>query len=266
MASFLTINDYFNKAGMHLQHNRISRQVVGKMPSKNSDFKQLLKGLSSDKNQSSDTVNGLGLSDYRKHAIKVRPTISLKETLTHTPEIEKNTATKTESEKNTPSISDTIDKNKLKIDPNSSTEMTNTQNTDKNSENGTSERQNIDSLIQKAADKYNLTPKLISAVIKAESDFNADVISRAGAQGLMQLMPETAKELGVTDPFDVEQNIEGGVRYLRQMMDQFKGNVRLALAAYNAGPGAVQRYQGIPPYQETIQYVQKVLKFSLQNL
>ncbi|BBO83704.1 hypothetical protein DSCO28_42700 [Desulfosarcina ovata subsp. sediminis] len=113
--------------------------------------------------------------------------------------------------------------------------------------------------IRKAAKKYNLPEDLIESVIRAESDFQPDAVSPAGAQGLMQLMPATARELGVTDPFDVQQNIDGGARYIRQMLDRFDGDVKLALAAYNAGPGTVDRYHGDVPYRETQNYVKRVL-------
>lgn len=114
------------------------------------------------------------------------------------------------------------------------------------------------SIIEEMSQKYNVPESLINKVIEAESSFNPNVTSSAGAQGLMQLMPQTAKHLGVTNPFDPRENIEGGVKYLKQMVDQF-GNWRLALAAYNAGPGNVRKYGGIPPFEETQNYVKKIL-------
>jgi soluble lytic murein transglycosylase-like protein len=127
-----------------------------------------------------------------------------------------------------------------------------------------SNRQIIEQNIQTAAAKYNLPPKLIAAVVRAESNFEVNAVSTAGAQGLMQLMPATAKELGIQNPFDIAQNIDGGTKYLRKMLDRFDGSVRKALAAYNAGPGTVMKYNGRVPYAETRQYVRRVLRFSGQ--
>ena len=126
------------------------------------------------------------------------------------------------------------------------------------------DKQIIERTVQKAAAKYNLPPELITAVIRAESNFNVSAVSTAGAQGLMQLMPATARELGVKNSFDIEQNIDGGAKYLRKMLDRFGGSVRKALAAYNAGPGTVIKYNGRVPYPETRQYVRRVLRFSKQ--
>ena len=116
----------------------------------------------------------------------------------------------------------------------------------------------FDSLIEQHAQANSLNPLLVRAVIEAESAFNPRAVSRVGAMGLMQLMPGTARDLGVADPFDPDENIRGGTKYLRSLLDRFDGDINLALAAYNAGPGAVEKYDGVPPYRETRNYVAKI--------
>lgn len=113
-------------------------------------------------------------------------------------------------------------------------------------------------LIETKAKKYNLDPNLLAGLVRQESNFNPYAVSHCGAMGLGQLMPETARGLGVVDPFNASQNLEGAAKYLRQMLDKFGGNVTKALAAYNAGPGAVMKHNGVPPYRETQNYVRAV--------
>lgn len=118
-----------------------------------------------------------------------------------------------------------------------------------------------DSIIRDAAQRHRVDSALIKAVIRAESDFVPYARSPKGALGLMQLMPATARMHNVSSVFEPRENIEGGVKHLRRLLDQYHGNVRLALAAYNAGDGAVERYGGVPPYPETIEYLDRVLRF-----
>ena len=118
-----------------------------------------------------------------------------------------------------------------------------------------------DDIIANASQQYDVSFPLLKAIIKAESDFDPRAVSKKGAKGLMQIMPENFKPLGIKDPFDPSQNIHAGARYFKQMYDRFKGKLSLSLAAYNAGPTAVERYKTVPPYEETEEYVRRVLKF-----
>jgi soluble lytic murein transglycosylase-like protein len=117
----------------------------------------------------------------------------------------------------------------------------------------------LGSIIRDSAARYSISPGLVRAVVMAESAGNVGAVSSAGAQGLMQLMPATAAGCGIRNAFDPFQNVDCGTRYLRQQLDRYHGNVQLAVAAYNAGPGAVDKYGGVPPYQETQAYVARVL-------
>ncbi|MBE0584653.1 MAG: lytic transglycosylase domain-containing protein, partial [Desulfofustis sp.] len=127
--------------------------------------------------------------------------------------------------------------------------------------NGLGAHNAYDQYIDQYGKRYKIDPNLIKAVIRAESDFNRHAVSGRGAQGLMQLMPETARELNVSDPFNPDQNIDGGTRYLRYLLQTFEGDLTLALAAYNAGPSLVKRVQRVPRIPETVQYVKRVLAY-----
>jgi hypothetical protein len=122
------------------------------------------------------------------------------------------------------------------------------------------DRAELEPLIQEAAAEHGVSPDLVRAVIQTESQFDPMAVSPVGAAGLMQLMPNTAKRVGIDNPFDPRENVFGGVKYLSMMMDRFKGNTALALAGYNAGPEKVKRHRGIPPYRETQGYVRKIQK------
>ncbi len=125
---------------------------------------------------------------------------------------------------------------------------------------GSTDSTTYDQDIRRIGRQYQVEPQLIKAIIQAESDFNHRAVSRRGALGLMQLMPDTARELHVVNPFNARENIDGGTRYLRQILDNFKGNLTLSLAAYNAGPGLVTRTGAVPEIPETQQYVTKVIR------
>ena len=121
------------------------------------------------------------------------------------------------------------------------------------------EKSQILDMINKVSRENGIDEKLIQAVIKQESGFNPNAKSKAGAMGLMQLMPATAKAMGVKDPYNPTQNVEGGVKYLKSLLNKYNGNIILSLAAYNAGSGAVDKYDGVPPYKETQNYVKSIL-------
>lgn len=120
-------------------------------------------------------------------------------------------------------------------------------------------------IVQEAAQRYDIDPALIRAVMQTESAFHPYAVSRAGAEGLMQLMPDLADEMGVSDSFDPRQNIMGGARYLKRLLDYHNGDLDLALASYNAGPGNVERYGGVPPFRETRRYVKTVKALYARN-
>lgn len=124
----------------------------------------------------------------------------------------------------------------------------------------------MDDIFDQASAAYGVPVSLLKAIGKAESNFDSKAVSGSGAQGVMQLMPRTAQSLGVKDPFDAEQNIMGGAKYISQMLERYDGNTKLALAAYNAGSGNVAKYGGIPPFKETQEYVTKVMAYAGQEI
>lgn len=126
--------------------------------------------------------------------------------------------------------------------------------------------ESMDSIFEEAAERYNVPVNLLMAVGKAESGYNADAVSSAGAMGVMQLMPATAASLGVDNAFDARSNIMGGAKYLSQMLQRYNGDIDLALAAYNAGSGNVEKYGGVPPFDETINYISRIRGYMGEDL
>ena len=157
----------------------------------------------------------------------------------------------------------TMQSSAQKVEENKQTEAEFKEILDKNvnhQKEGNVSRDKIESLIEEYANKNNLDKDFVKSVVRHESGFNVNATSKCGAMGLMQLMPSTAEGLGVKNAYDAEQNIAGGTKYLKGLMDRFDNNKELALAAYNAGPNAVKKYGGIPPYKETQNYVKNIMK------
>ena len=238
----MTIQDYFKRSGVK-SSVAIRRDTNGAAVKKmESSFSQTLAAVQSSDN-SQPELQGLSIRDYV--ARPVQAIRSLRPFL-RTPKNERHTS----SHNNDPALNF--------VEPASMVR-------DSSRESGTiSEKEKILNRIDEAAKRYNLPTSLIRAVVKAESDYQVRAVSPAGAQGLMQLMPATARELGVRNPFDIGQNIDGGAKYLRMMLDQFDGDIKTALSAYNAGPGTVSKFNGNVPYTETRNYVERVMRFSRQ--
>jgi hypothetical protein len=242
----MTIQDYFRKSGLNTGNHRF--EIPAHVGSKTGDrlFARIL-----DEKQLSvgEGRNGLSIQDYLAKPVAVKaqmiPDFSMPGAKKNTPPIA--------AEKTSP------------LDPPVSSVVSDQESPKEAAGRDRGSAKDVQSRIavgiNKAAKRYDLPVALIRAVVQAESGFQVGAVSPAGAQGLMQLMPGTAKEMGVTDPFDIDQNIDGGSRYLRTMLDRFDGDVRLALSAYNAGPGTVARYNGRVPYAETRNYVNRVLRY-----
>jgi soluble lytic murein transglycosylase-like protein len=209
----------------------------------------LARAVSRNPSGSSDNASGLTIADYRKQSVGHAETSRLDDAAIRNRWCSAQNANAADIS-NRPSV----------MDPVASTAKDAQSDPEAGNGTGANTEQQISEGIEKAAKKYHLSEKLIKSVIRTESNFKPDAVSPAGAQGLMQLMPSTARELGVNDPFDIQQNIDGGAAYLRRMLDRFGQNLRLALAAYNAGPGTVEKYNGAVPFRETREYVDRVLK------
>ena len=261
----LTVRDYFDQALVGRSVYRTGLFLSGTAGSDKESFHHILESFENQRlNHRNLKPTGLTVVDYLNNPIRVKSQFNHQLVLTGS----KNKDTKRHSALTHPASrpggnikaksaapSGQIKKSAQTMNPIAS--ATPLKETDANV------RLQIERSVYRAARKYDLPAGLIRGVIKAESNFQVNAVSSSGAQGLMQLMPETARELGVDKPFDIEQNIDGGTRYLKKMLDNFQGDVKVALAAYNAGPGAVAKYGGqIPPYPETERYIDRVLRFS----
>lgn len=238
----LTIQDYFKQANAIGRHRPVRRSADGVLKGGPDDFTQTLKAVQSANGQ---VPQGRSIQDYMRNPIRALNRVHLDQTkdlsaADHPPALNKNHS---KPQEDLQAVAQT-----RHIPPKRS-----------------SVEQRIEAGIEKAAAKYNLDPCLVNAVIRAESNYQVRAVSRAGAQGLMQLMPATAEEMGVRNPFNIEQNIDGGAKYLRRMLNQFDGDLTLALSAYNAGPGNVVKYNGQVPFAETRSYVARVLRYVKQS-
>jgi soluble lytic murein transglycosylase-like protein len=261
----LTIRDYFNQMLVRGPANRITLSSKPANITGTEEFHRIFKSHQEQRSiNNNQKITGLTIVDYLANRVRVKCRYDYAGTSTlfqkKEAKVDKSSGLSPSSSAKTAAAEvATPLPNREKIGTQTSDPLVSMSSQIKT---GTKERLTIEKSISKAASRYNLPPGLIKGIIKAESNFQVSAVSHAGAQGLMQLMPGTAKELGVENPFDIDQNIDGGSRYLRKMLDNFDGDIRLALAAYNAGPGTVRKYEGDVPYQETQQYVARVLRFS----
>lgn len=240
----LTIQDYFRRSGVYRRDTARARDHGSTTEKWDTAFS---KALAAAQSGSGPITRGLSIRDYM-----ARPLMAKREPNTFVSIPTCNRCHNTPDPKpsrHSDAIEASSDDDKMTLP-------------EKSTSRPSIEKNQIMASIDKAARKYQLPRRLLQAVVRAESDFRVRAVSPAGAQGLMQLMPATAGELGVQDPFDIDQNIDGGARYLRSMLDQFGGDLELALSAYNAGPGNVIKYKGQVPFAETRAYVDRVMRFA----
>ena len=263
----LTVRDYFDRVIGARPRHKHAMSSARKRSSGTGRFHQILSSRQrSDSNKPGNKPRGLRITDYLARPVRAKYRLKPHQAITP--------PAKSRTDANPVNLNPVIAKPETLI-PKPSISFTPVQKevsslqstglTSRHQQAGVGERQKIETSILRAARKYDLPVNLIKSVIRAESNFQVKAVSHAGAQGLMQLMPATAKAMGVNNPFNIEENIDGGSRYLRKMLDSFGGDLKLALAAYNAGPEAVMKYGGkVPPYKETQQYVKRVLRFTRQ--